>query len=154
MQGLLKQFGLSGHVSSHEPIRGKPYTAEVEEVHTRFNPPASARAYGKECRDTNGSVRTDSVRPHPLYPEQMLECTEIFDAESSTTRLISERTGLRRTFQMPRSADGKAPTMVFGGAAGIPWWAFCGRALGMVKMSHAYERLVRTIRAERTRLFA
>jgi hypothetical protein len=105
MKGLLEQFELDGRVSSHEPVRGKPYQAGVEEIHTRYNPLQSARAYGTQWRDSQGRVRTDAVRPDPMNPGRTLDLTTIFDAVTSTTHLVSKPTGLRHTFQVPRYAD-------------------------------------------------
>lgn len=104
MKGLLEHFELDGRVSSHEPIRDKPYQAEVEEVHTRYNPPQSARAYGTEYRDSGGSVRTDGFYPDPADPVGTRGVTTIYDAVSGTSRLIAQPEGLDHTFQIPRSA--------------------------------------------------
>lgn len=128
MKGLLERFGLSGHVSSHEPVVGKPYTADIEEVHVRYEARASARAYGKQWRDSHGSVRTDGVRPDPRDPQRALEYTAIFDAETYTARTIWKQFGLAHTFQIPRSAEEARammpapprPCPAVGGPAAVP----------------------------------
>lgn len=105
VRGLLGEFELDGRLSSHGPVANKPYQAEVEEVHTRYSPTQSARAYGTQWRDGRGSVRTDAVYPDPLDPARTLKLTTIFDAVTGTIRLLSEQSRADHTFRLPRSAD-------------------------------------------------
>jgi hypothetical protein len=103
MKGLLERFQLDGRVCSHEPVTGKPYEAEVEEVHILYNPRKTARAYGTQRRDSRGNVRTDAVQPDPLNPGKTIELTTIFDAATCSIYLASPDVGISQAFLLPRS---------------------------------------------------
>jgi hypothetical protein len=104
MKGLLEEFSLDGGVGSNEPVRGKPYEAEFEEVHTRYSPLQLARAYGNQWRDSRGSVRIDAFKPDPANLARHIKVTSIFDATTYSGYLGLPDLGLEHTFQLPHSA--------------------------------------------------
>lgn len=79
-----QRFGPQVSTIPHEPIRGKPFEAEFEEMHTKRSTGEVIRRWGRIARDSEGRRRQDEWFIDPEQPSTTRHATLLWDQVTLT----------------------------------------------------------------------